>query len=105
MGFTYIRQVGLTNHIGSGVVRIFMNGVRPIQQARSRKSDVICVQANKSSPHAAALPWNMCESIIASSSDVYTPLNPNLDSGQLHLDYRSRQSRHWQPSDLCASVP
>src|SRR5258708_39175367 len=82
-----------------------MNGVRPIEQARSRKSDVICVQANKSSPHEAALPWNMRESIIASRSDVYIPLKPDLDSSQIDLDYSSGQIRHWQTSDLCASIP
>src|SRR5258707_15470071 len=47
----------------------------------------------------------MRESIIASRSDVYIPLNPDLDSGQIDLDYSSGQIRHWQTSDLCASIP
>src|SRR4029077_808785 len=81
MAFWAIRQVGLKNHIGNRIVRIFINGVRTIEQPRSRKSDVICLQANKSSPHATALPWNMRESIVASRSDVYIPLAPDLDSG------------------------
>src|SRR5260370_16265476 len=47
----------------------------------------------------------MRESIIASRSDVYIPLKPDLEIGQMDLDYSSGQIRHWQTSDLCVSIP
>src|SRR6266487_1626092 len=51
MPFQASRMVGLQNHIGCGIIRVVIHGIRASQGSRRRKTNIICLDTNNSEHH------------------------------------------------------